>query len=134
MSNPSSIPNHLTLFYPPVPSEPRDVQLEITKPGSVFIKWLPPAQPNGKINGYIIMYSTSLETLDEMWVSVQRNGSEGSATINIRDVADRQYYFKVRASTVKGLGLPTQPIAVDPATVKGEGCCHDVCQKFVLRR
>lgn len=58
-----------------VPSEPRELQGQILE-GGIFITWKPPAEPNGNITTYLVMYQilTSTQNLNH-WEIKSVNGT-----------------------------------------------------------
>ena len=57
-----------------VPSEPLNIQITPKDSGNVCVEWSPPAVPNGKITSYVILYTDKLDTSDDGWARVTKNG------------------------------------------------------------
>ena len=103
-------------------SAPRDLQVETIEAGTVSIQWSPPAVTNDDIQSYIILYSRTLTSGDDEWMSVTRDGSVLSTILDIPDTRDNMdgdevYHFKMMARTQSGTGEITQPVSVNIAAV-----------------
>ncbi|XP_060582586.1 protogenin-like isoform X2 [Ruditapes philippinarum] len=108
-----------------LPSEPLSVQIQTVKPGKILVNWLPPAQPNGQIKSYTIMYTDVPSETDDLWIRVEKNGSENSAQITISDTSGQLYYFKLHASTDVGAGKTTPQFPVNPSETATPGSSAD---------
>lgn len=78
-------------------SPPRDlvVKPDLLNPQSVLLRWLPPRNNDGQINGYTVYYTTDSSNRDRDW-SIEPTIQE--TAIKITDLkADTLYYFKVQA-------------------------------------
>lgn len=93
-----------------VPSEPRELQGQILE-GGIFITWKPPAEPNGNITTYLVMYQilTSTQNLNH-WEIKSVNGSLTSATIE--ELQRGLYRIMLKACTNAGPGPPTDPMEI----------------------
>ena len=91
-------------------SAPRDLNIrsKAGKPSSVLLNWRPPKYPNGKINGYVIQYTTDRRAEDREWYVEPVLGQEHSAVIDNLEVG-KKYYFKMGARNSKGYG-PSGPV------------------------
>ncbi|KAK3096033.1 hypothetical protein FSP39_022221 [Pinctada imbricata] len=85
-----------------VPDAPQDIRLVPLQDGMVELNWKPPAKQNGIIIFYVIQYNKELDVRDELWQSLQKNGTKTTAVVG--DLTGTVYYFKVRACTKAGLG------------------------------
>ena len=86
-------------------SAPRDIVIRHAGPNSLHLSWSPPKYTNGRINGYLIQYTTNRRVNDREWFVEAVVGDGTMATIrNLR--ADTKYYFKMSARNNKGYGPP----------------------------
>ena len=69
----------------------------------VLLTWRPPKATNGKINGYIIHYTTNRRSHVRDWFVEGVVGDVTSARISNLS-PDKKYYFKVSARNSKGYG------------------------------
>lgn len=89
-----------TTFSLPSVSPPRDLtaQPDPMNPQSVVLKWLPPRNNNGQINGYLVYYTTDSSMRDRDW-SVESVSEDASIKIqNLKPYT--MYYFKVQTQNV----------------------------------
>ncbi|TRY91464.1 hypothetical protein DNTS_027213 [Danionella cerebrum] len=92
-------------------SAPKDVTV-ISKEGNprmININWQPPTESNGKITGYIIYYSTDVESELHDWLVEPLLGNR--LTHQIQGLTlDTSYYFKIQARNSKGMGPMSEPV------------------------
>ena len=90
-------------------SPPRDLNIHITNnkdrndAGQVILTWRAPKFPNGKINGYVIQYTTNRKAEDREWFVEAVVGEVTTATITNLE-PDTKYYAKISARNNKGYG------------------------------
>ena len=90
-------------------SPPRDLNIHITNnkgsndAGEVILTWRAPKFPNGKINGYVIQYTTNRKAEDREWFVEAVVGEVTTATITNLE-PDTKYYAKISARNNKGYG------------------------------
>ncbi|KAG9280817.1 neogenin [Astyanax mexicanus] len=100
-----SMTAHGTTFETLPTSSPKDVTV-VSKEGhprTININWQPPTEANGKITGYIIYYSTDVNTEVHDWVVEPVMGNR--LTHQIQELTlDTMYYFKIQARNSKGMG------------------------------
>ncbi|XP_049330387.1 neogenin isoform X8 [Astyanax mexicanus] len=100
-----SMTAHGTTFETLPTSSPKDVTV-VSKEGhprTININWQPPTEANGKITGYIIYYSTDVNTEVHDWVVEPVMGNR--LTHQIQELTlDTTYYFKIQARNSKGMG------------------------------
>lgn len=90
-SAPQSPPRDLTV----IPSEEDS--------GVIHLHWQPPKQPNGRITGYIIFYTTDNTQNDREWVVEAVVGDK--MTTSLKGLLwDTTYFFKIQARNHKGYG------------------------------
>jgi len=71
-------------------------------PTFVTVKWLPPKQPNGQINGYYIFYSKDIHLPDLKWDKEFMKGVQ--TTGQLMDLEpNSKYFFKIQVKTDEGL-------------------------------
>ncbi|XP_033124237.1 neogenin-like [Anneissia japonica] len=94
-------------------SPPSDPTLVLSEHGcdAITVNWLPPAKPNGIINAYIIMYSINPNLEDEDWVVQVTDGGDLTRTLHGL-VGSTRYYFKMKASTIKGWGPVSNAVSM----------------------
>ncbi|KAG1677763.1 Neogenin [Nymphon striatum] len=93
------------------PSAPRnlDVVGDDDDPATITLNWQLPKLQNGKLNGYVIFYTTDNTKLDRDWVveGVGRN----DLTKQITGLTlDTTYYFKIQAHNSNGYGPFSQTV------------------------
>lgn len=64
----------IILFYSEPSSPPSDLKLNPINSYSVRVRWQPPAEPNGIIIEYIILYNANYTQSDELWNSLSKEG------------------------------------------------------------
>ncbi|KAL5019493.1 hypothetical protein ScPMuIL_002385, partial [Solemya velum] len=87
------------------PSAPLEPDVRVVSPGSVEVLWKPPAQPNGNVTSYIIMYSD----IEGHWLTLKR---EGTATAVVIQNLEGIHYFKLRACNGAGESPDSQVITM----------------------
>ncbi|XP_061170773.1 protogenin B-like [Saccostrea echinata] len=93
-----------------VPSQPRELQGQV-KERRILITWKPPAQPNGNITTYLVMYQIlTSQDMSSPWEIKSVNGSLTSATIE--QLQNGLYRIKLKACTNAGPGPPTDPMEI----------------------
>ncbi|XP_074862789.1 immunoglobulin superfamily DCC subclass member 4 isoform X3 [Carettochelys insculpta] len=98
----SSVVERFTL--PDRPSTPpSDLRLHPINPYAVQVHWCPPAEPNGVIVEYIILYNANSTQPDDMWTLLRKEGNIFSTEVHGLE-SDTRYYFKMGAKTVAGSG------------------------------
>uniref|UniRef100_A0A8B9KZ80 Neogenin 1b n=1 Tax=Astyanax mexicanus TaxID=7994 RepID=A0A8B9KZ80_ASTMX len=114
-----SMTAHGTTFETLPTSSPKDVTV-VSKEGhprTININWQPPTEANGKITGYIIYYSTDVNTEVHDWVVEPVMGNR--LTHQIQELTlDTMYYFKIQARNSKGMGPLSDTVQF--RTLKGE--------------
>ncbi|XP_071140240.1 protogenin-like isoform X1 [Mytilus edulis] len=92
-----------------VPSPPEKLYIERIDEDKVNLHWEPPTKQNGVITSYVIQYNHQKEDPENLWQSLEKNGTMTKATINgiSKEV---NYYFKVRACTNKGESHPSRTV------------------------
>ncbi|KGL81769.1 Immunoglobulin superfamily DCC subclass member 4, partial [Tinamus guttatus] len=91
-------------LYPAGPSTPpSDLRLQPLNPYAVQVHWCPPAEPNGIIVEYLILYNANNTQPDDMWTLLTREGNIFSTEVHGLE-SDTRYYFKMGAKTVVGSG------------------------------
>uniref|UniRef100_A0A0A9YF81 Fibronectin type-III domain-containing protein n=1 Tax=Lygus hesperus TaxID=30085 RepID=A0A0A9YF81_LYGHE len=109
----------LNTTYEALPSSPpRDVtvmNLE-NNPGTVSLSWQPPKIPNGLIVGYIVSYTTDLQSKDGDWITESVPGDKMVLTVKALSLGTT-YYFHVKAKNRKGYSMSSPVVSVTtPAT------------------
>ena len=92
-------------------SPPRDLHaatIDTPAKDSALLTWRPPKASNGKVNGYLIQYTTDRWANDRDWFVKAVVGDLTSTTID-NLVPDKKYYFKISARNGKGYG-PSSPV------------------------
>ncbi|XP_032906343.1 immunoglobulin superfamily DCC subclass member 4 isoform X3 [Amblyraja radiata] len=84
-------------------SPPSDLKLNPINSYSVRVRWQPPAEPNGIIIEYIILYNANYTQSDELWNSLSKEGHIFSTDVRGLE-SDTRYFFKMGAKTVVGRG------------------------------
>lgn len=81
-------------------SPPRDLtaQPDSLNPHTVILKWLPPRNNNGQINGYMVYYTTDSSSRDRDWSSEPVNTETSLKIKNLKP--NTMYYFKVQTQNV----------------------------------
>uniref|UniRef100_A0A8D0GYA7 Immunoglobulin superfamily DCC subclass member 4 n=1 Tax=Sphenodon punctatus TaxID=8508 RepID=A0A8D0GYA7_SPHPU len=98
----SSVVEWFTL--PDRPSTPpSDLQLRPINPYAVQVHWCPPAEPNGIIVEYVILYNANNTQPDDMWTVLTKEGDTFSTEVHGLE-SDTRYFFKMGAKTVVGSG------------------------------
>uniref|UniRef100_A0A8B9RHD4 Neogenin 1b n=1 Tax=Astyanax mexicanus TaxID=7994 RepID=A0A8B9RHD4_ASTMX len=114
-----SMTAHGTTFETLPTSSPKDVTV-VSKEGhprTININWQPPTEANGKITGYIIYYSTDVNTEVHDWVVEPVMGNR--LTHQIQELTlDTMYYFKIQARNSKGMGPLSDTVQF--RTLKGD--------------
>uniref|UniRef100_A0A8B9NSB7 Immunoglobulin superfamily DCC subclass member 4 n=1 Tax=Apteryx owenii TaxID=8824 RepID=A0A8B9NSB7_APTOW len=82
---------------------PSDLRLHPLNPYAVQVHWCPPAEPNGIIVEYLILYNANNTQPDDMWTLLTREGNIFSTEVHGLE-SDTRYYFKMGAKTVVGSG------------------------------
>ncbi|XP_023247522.1 neogenin [Copidosoma floridanum] len=87
-------------------SSPRDLTVVNIEdyPRSVLLRWLPPKQSNGDINGYIISYTTDNTKNDRDWKAEAVVGDKTEYVLSTELQPSTTYYFKIQARNTKGYG------------------------------
>lgn len=87
-------------------SSPRDLTVQSIDdyPESVLLRWLPPKQSNGDINGYIISYTTDNTKNDRDWKIEAVVGDKTEYVLSTALKPSTMYYFKIQARNTKGYG------------------------------
>jgi len=98
-SAPSSPPRDLTVM----PSSSNNDQS-----AAVLLSWRPPKSPNGKVNGYIIQYTTDKKADERDWQVEAVIGDVNSRTIK-NLLPETKYFFTMKARNNKGYG-PQGPL------------------------
>ena len=102
-------------------SAPRDIVIrQAGSPDALHLSWRPPKFTNGKINGYVIQYTTDKRADDRDWFVEAVVGDGTKATIRSL-LSDTKYYFKMSARNNKGYGPPgpTVSYTTAPGLVSG---------------
>ncbi|XP_028921924.1 immunoglobulin superfamily DCC subclass member 4 isoform X4 [Ornithorhynchus anatinus] len=84
-------------------SPPSDLRLRPLNPFVVRARWCPPAEPNGVIVEYLILYSANRSQPDTAWTLLTREGTLLSAEVPGLE-SDTRYFFKMGSRTVVGPG------------------------------
>ncbi|KAI1280554.1 Neogenin -like protein [Halotydeus destructor] len=86
-------------------SPPRDMTIVPSDgdPSEINIHWQPPKQPNGRITGYLIFYTTDNTKSDRDWAFEGVTGDKLTAELKGL-LPDTTYYFKIQARNLKGYG------------------------------
>ena len=105
-------------FFPPEPSPPLNPQWSLQSPSVVQLQWQPPAQKNGIIVSYLILYRKDLVETMPHWDHKMENGSSTSALVADLDT-DAVYYFKLRAVTGRGAGPDSEMLQVRTHSLSG---------------
>ncbi|XP_051484836.1 immunoglobulin superfamily DCC subclass member 4 isoform X4 [Apus apus] len=82
---------------------PSDLRLHPLNPYAVQVHWCPPAEPNGIIVEYLILYNANHTQPDDMWTLLTREGNIFSTEVHGLE-SDTRYFFKMGAKTVVGSG------------------------------
>ncbi|XP_059570531.1 immunoglobulin superfamily DCC subclass member 4 isoform X1 [Alligator mississippiensis] len=82
---------------------PSDLRLHPINPYAVQVHWCPPAEPNGIIVEYLILYNANNTEPDDMWTLLTREGNIFSTEVHGLE-SDTRYFFKMGAKTVVGSG------------------------------
>uniref|UniRef100_A0A8B9BVS1 Immunoglobulin superfamily DCC subclass member 4 n=1 Tax=Anser brachyrhynchus TaxID=132585 RepID=A0A8B9BVS1_9AVES len=82
---------------------PSDLRLHPLNPYAVQVHWCPPAEPNGIIVEYLILYNANNTQPDDMWTLLTREGNIFSTEVHGLE-SDTRYFFKMGAKTVVGSG------------------------------
>ena len=87
-------------------SSPRDliVQSSDDNPKSVLLRWQPPKQSNGDINGYVISYTTDNTKNERDWKIEAVVGDKTEYVLSTELQPSTTYYFKIQARNTKGYG------------------------------
>ncbi|CAL1528791.1 unnamed protein product, partial [Lymnaea stagnalis] len=99
-------------------SAPLNFTLEIIKPGFVRLIWLPPAEPNGIITSYVILYTKESEnTGDFKWKEITQQPpftfTEKGISAQVEELDAGRYYFKLAAVNSVGQGIPTDNLTIE---------------------
>ncbi|XP_069481213.1 immunoglobulin superfamily DCC subclass member 4 isoform X2 [Ambystoma mexicanum] len=84
-------------------SPPSELQLYPISSYAVRAMWRPPAEPNGVIVEYMILYSTNNTQPNHLWSLLTREGNISSAEVKGLESGTR-YFFKMGARTSAGAG------------------------------
>ncbi|XP_045508170.1 neogenin [Colias croceus] len=105
-------------------SAPRELRASPAAPAAraADLAWTPPARPNGRITGYVIMYAIQRPTTGaaEEWTAVAVVGDRSRARVD-RLRARTTYSFKIQARNSKGLGPFSPIITYTTGLESGEG-------------
>ncbi|KAG1673521.1 Neogenin [Nymphon striatum] len=95
----------------PPSSAPRDLTVvaDDDDPVTINLSWQPPKQPNGKLIGYVIFYTTDNTKRDRDWVVEGVGGNKLTKQITGLTL-DTTYYFKIQAHNSKGYGPFSQTV------------------------
>ncbi|CAK1548764.1 unnamed protein product [Leptosia nina] len=103
---------------------PRDLRVSPAAPPSraADLSWTPPAKPNGRITGYVIMYAVQRggSGAAEEWTAVAVTGDRARSRVE-RLRARTTYNFKIQARNSKGLGPFSPVVAYTTGAETGEG-------------
>uniref|UniRef100_A0A5K3ESB3 protein-tyrosine-phosphatase n=1 Tax=Mesocestoides corti TaxID=53468 RepID=A0A5K3ESB3_MESCO len=101
-----------TLESPPG-GPPLSIHATATSGDSITVSWRPPMEPNGKINGYKVYYSTHLRTQLEQWQVLQTSKTHAVLQDLVKMAT---YYIRVNAFNSAGDGpmSDVHPIIVNP--------------------
>ncbi|XP_053621423.1 neogenin isoform X3 [Plodia interpunctella] len=101
-------------------SAPREARVSATASArAAELSWAPPARPNGRLTGYVIMYAIQRSGAEE-WIAVSVPGDRTRARVD-RLRPRTTYNFKIQAKNSKGLGPFSQPVSYTTAMESGEG-------------
>lgn len=70
----SAVQLGLCLSLPGPSTPPSDLRLHPLNPYAVQVHWCPPAEPNGIIVEYLILYNANNTQPDDMWTLLTREG------------------------------------------------------------
>lgn len=65
---------------------PSDLRLHPLNPYAVQVHWCPPAEPNGIIVEYLILYNANNTQPDDMWTLLTREGEPPRGTVMLNQV------------------------------------------------
>lgn len=82
---------------------PSDLRLSSLTPSTVLLHWCPPAEPNGEIVEYLILYSSNHTQPEQQWTLLTTDGNIFSAEVRGLE-SDTRYFFKMGARTEVGPG------------------------------
>ncbi|XP_075392111.1 immunoglobulin superfamily DCC subclass member 4 isoform X2 [Tenrec ecaudatus] len=82
---------------------PSDLRLSPLTPSTVQLHWCPPAEPNGEIVEYLILYSNNHTQPEHLWTLLTTDGNIFSAKVHGLE-SDTRYFFKMGARTEVGRG------------------------------
>ncbi|XP_052754189.1 LOW QUALITY PROTEIN: neogenin-like [Galleria mellonella] len=104
---------------------PRELRIIPAAPAAraVDLAWQPPAKPNGRITGYVVMYAiqrSGAAAGGEEWTPVAVGGDRVRARVD-RLRPRTTYAFKVQARNARGLGPFSQSVAYTTPLEAGEG-------------
>ena len=84
---------------------PRDLDVHLKDEDSQLVEltWLPPKTSNGRITGYVILYTDDKSKTDPEWQALAIKGDNHSSIIyDLKPFT--VYYFKVQARNSRGYG------------------------------
>ncbi|KAL1513925.1 hypothetical protein ABEB36_003263 [Hypothenemus hampei] len=84
---------------------PRNVDVHLKDEDSQFVEitWLPPKTSNGRITGYVILFTDNKTKPDALWQALAVKGDNHSSIIyDLKPFT--MYYFKVQARNSRGYG------------------------------
>ncbi|XP_032825923.2 immunoglobulin superfamily DCC subclass member 4-like [Petromyzon marinus] len=111
---------------PDRPSDPpKDIKLRALDSSRVLVCWQPPAEPNGVILEYVILYNTNHSQPYDVWAFLLRPGSVLRAEVKGLQGAMR-YFFRLGARTVVGGGpySPVQEVNTPPTGMFSSTSLH----------
>lgn len=84
-------------------STPQDLHVEgiDNHPKSVLLRWIPPKQANGDINGYVISYTTDNTKIDREWKATAVVGDKTEYVLTTDLQPQTTYYFRIQARHTK---------------------------------
>lgn len=91
-----------TTFAASIVSPPRDLSVyaDPKNPQVVVVKWSPPKNTNGQINGYVVFYTTDMNKRDRDWL-VEGVVGDSSNKAYIKNLEPHtQYHFKVQTRNI----------------------------------
>ncbi|XP_058808708.1 neogenin-like isoform X3 [Phymastichus coffea] len=106
-------------------STPQDLKVEgiDNHPKSVLLRWTPPKQANGEINGYVISYTTDNTKIDREWKATAVVGDKTEYVLTADLQPHTTYYFRIQARHTKDRYGPfsTTIAYKTPTTLSGQG-------------
>ncbi|BES95191.1 Neogenin C-terminus [Nesidiocoris tenuis] len=92
------------------PSDVTVMNME-NNPGTVLLSWQRPKNPNGLITGYIVSFTTDLQSRDSDWATESVTGDKMVLTIKALSLSTT-YYFHVKAKNRKGYSMSSPVVSV----------------------